>query len=86
MLASNLLIVSGAPLVVVKARPPEIFGTETVNMCFSAEEKVQTPDCRFKGSGGLRMRKCNFAAKDQCPVESFKNSFLHRIANKCAII
>ena len=59
---------------------------ETVDMHFSAEEKELTSDSRFKGSGGLRMRKCNFAAKDQHPVESFKSSFLHRIADKCAII
>ena len=75
-----------APLTVVKAWPPEFFGTETVDMRFSAEEKELTSDSRFKGSGGLRMRKCNFAAKDQHPVESFKSSFLHRIADKCAII
>ena len=49
-------------------------------MRFSAEEKELTSDSRFKGSGSLRMRKCNFAAK------SFKNSFLHRIADKCAVI
>ena len=55
-------------------------------MRFSAEEKELTSDSRFKSSGSLRMRKCNFADKDQCPVENFKNSFLHRIADECAII
>ena len=83
MLESNVLIVSGAPLTVVKVRPPEIFGTETVEMCFSAEEKELTSDSRFKGSDSLRMRKCNFAAKDQRPVESFKSSFLHRSRQPC---
>ena len=83
MLESNVLIVSGAPLTVVKVRPPKMFGTETVNMSFSAEEKELTLDSRFKGSGSLRMRKCNFAAKDQRPVESFKSSFLHRSRQAC---
>ena len=71
---------------VVKARPPEIFGTETVDMHFSAEEKELTLDSRLKGSSSLRMRKCNFAAKDQDSAESFKSSFLHHVAESCAII
>ena len=86
MLASVLLIVSGAPLTAAKARPPEIFDTETVDMRFSAEEKERASDSGFKGSGGLRMRKCNFAARDQGPVESFKSSFLHRSADNRAIL
>ena len=86
MLESNVLTVSGAPLTFVKVRPPKMFGMETVNMCFSAEEKELTSDSRFKGSGSLRMRKCNFAAKDQGPVESFKSSFLHRSADNRAIL
>ena len=86
MLASNPLIVSGAPSAVVDARPPKFFGTETVSMCFSAEEKERASDSGFKGSGSLRMRKCNVAARDQGPVESFKSSFLSRIADKCVII
>ena len=59
---------------------------ETVNMCFSAEEKELTSDSRFKGSGSLRMRRCKFAAKDQDSAESFKSSFLHYVAESCAII
>ena len=55
-------------------------------MCFSAEEKELTSDSRFKGSGSLRMREYNFAAKDQGPVESFKSSFLHRSAGNCTIL
>ena len=86
MLESDVLIVSGAPLAVVKVRPPIIFGMETVDMCFSEEEKELTSDSRFKGSGNSRMHKCNFAARDQGPVESFKSSFLNRIADKCVII
>ena len=54
-------------------------------MRFSAEEKELTSDSRFKSSGSLRMRKYNFATKGQGLVKSFKSSFLHRIANKCAI-
>ena len=83
---SVLLVVSRAPLTVVKARQPEIFITETVDMRFSAEEKERASDSGFQGSGSLRMRKCNFAARDQGPVESFKSSFLSRIADKCVII
>ena len=49
MLESNVLIVSGAPLTVVKVRPPEIFGTETVEMCFSAEEKELAADSQVRG-------------------------------------
>ena len=62
MLASNPLIVSGAPSAVVDARPPKFFGTETVSMCFSAEEKELVSDSRFKGSGSLRTHRCNFVA------------------------
>ena len=47
-------------------------------------DKELTSDSRFKGS--LRMRRCNFAAKDQDSAESFKSSFLHYIAECCAII
>ena len=47
-------------------------------------DKELTSDSRFKGS--LRMRRCNFAAKDQDSAESFKNSFLHHVAESCAII
>ena len=86
MLESNVLMISGAPLTVVKVRPPKIFGMETVDMCFSAEEKELTSDSRVKGSGSLRMRRCNFAAKYQGPMENFESNFLHRIANKCAVI
>ena len=86
MLESNVLIVSGAPLTVVKAWPPEFFRTETADMRFRTEEKELTSDSRFKDSGGLRMRKCNFAAKGQGAVESFKSSFLSRISDKCAIL
>ena len=66
MLVSVLLIVSRAPLMAAKARPLEFFGTDTVDMRFSAEENWN------RGSGSLRMRRCNFAAKDQGPIESFK--------------
>ena len=38
MLVSALLIVSRAPLTAAKARPLELFGTDTVDMRFSAEE------------------------------------------------
>ena len=81
MLVSNFLIVSGAPSIIVKARPPKNFGPETVDMQFIAEEKELTSDSRFKGSGSLRMCRCNFATKDQGPVESFKSSLHHRIAD-----
>ena len=81
-LASNLLIVSGAPSTAVRGRSPKFIGTEIVDKHFSEEEKELTSESRFKGSGSLRMRRCNFAAKDQGPVESFKCSFLHRIASK----
>ena len=66
MLTSVLLIVSGAPWTAAKARPPEIFDTETVDMRFSAEEKVPASHstCKFEGGGSLRLRRCNFAA---CP-------------------
>ena len=47
-------------------------------------DKELTSDSRFKGS--LRLGKCNLAAKDQRPVESFKSSFLHYVAESCAII
>ena len=85
MLVSNFLIVSGAPSTIVKARSPKIFGPETVDMQFSAEEKELTSDSRLKGSGSLRMCRCNFATKDQGPVESFKSSFLRRPVD-CTII
>ena len=80
MLASVLLIVSGAPSTIVKARPPKIFGPETVDMQFSAGEKELTSDSRLKGSGSLRMHRCNFVARDQDTVKSFKSILLHRIA------
>ena len=54
-------------------------------MCFSAEEKELTSDSRFKGSSSSRMRRCNFAAKGQDSAESFKSSFLHHVAESCAI-
>ena len=55
-------------------------------MRFRAEEKELTSDSWFKDSGGLSMRKCNFAAKGQGAAESFKSSFLSRISDKCAIL
>ena len=72
-------------LTVVKAHPPKTFSTETVSMRFSAEEKELRSDSSFKGSG-LRMRRCNFAAKDQESAESFKSSFLHHDDENCVII
>ena len=86
MLASILLIICQAPLAVVKVHPPKTFSTETVNMYFSAEEKELMSDRRFKGSSNLRMRRCNFAAKDQDSAESFKSRFLHHVAESCTII
>ena len=80
MLVNILLIVSGVPLTAAKARPPEFFGTDTVDMRFSAEENWN------RGGGSLRMRRCNFAARDQGPVESFKSSLHHRAAYDCASI
>ena len=47
-------------------------------------DKELKSDSRFKGS--LRMRRCNFAAKDQDSAESFKSSFLHYIDECCVII
>ena len=67
----------------MKAHPPKTFGMETVNMCFSAEEKELTSDSSLKGSGSLR---CNFAAKDQESAESFKSSFLHHDDENCVIV
>ena len=86
MLVSNLLIVTGATSTIEKARSPKFFGTETVVMHFSAEEKELTSDSRLKASGSLRMCRCNFATKDQGAVESFQSSFLYCIADKCTII
>ena len=42
MLASIVLIVSGAPLTVVKAQLPKSFGTGTDNVRLSAEDKELT--------------------------------------------
>ena len=67
----------------MKAHPPKTCGMETVNMCFSAEEKELKSDSSLKGSGSLR---CNFAAKDQDSAESFKSRFLHHVAESCTIV
>ena len=63
--------------------PTRSFGTEIVVMRFSAEVKETESDSEFKGSGSLRVRGCNFAARDQGLV---KSSLLYRIADNCAMI
>ena len=41
-------------------------------MRFSTEEKDPESDSKSRACDSLRMCRCNFAARDQGPVESFK--------------
>ena len=86
MLVSVLLIVSGAPLTTTKVRSLEIFNTETIDMCFSAEEKEPASESKSGHGGSLRMRRCNLAVREQGPVESFESSLQHQVADNCASI